>query len=70
MTEPRFANVSCSQCGQDFGPGNHGYSSCSSHREVYVCPYCGEEMPSGEQPESWAHCGEAGHAERYEGSNG
>ena len=28
---PRFANVSCSQCGQDFGPGDHGYSHCIDH---------------------------------------
>lgn len=28
----RFDNVSCSQCGQDFGPGDEGYSYCSVHR--------------------------------------
>src|ERR1017187_33300 len=28
---PRFENVSCSQCGMDFGPGDHGYSECVSH---------------------------------------
>jgi len=28
---PRFENVSCSQCGRDFGPGDHGFSSCYSH---------------------------------------
>lgn len=28
----RFANVSCSQCGQDFGPGDHGFSHCENHR--------------------------------------
>ena len=28
---PKFANVSCSQCGQDFGPGDHGYSHCIDH---------------------------------------
>lgn len=28
---PKFLNVSCSQCGQDFGPGDHGYSHCSNH---------------------------------------
>jgi hypothetical protein len=27
----RFPNVSCSQCGKDFGPGNHGFSHCASH---------------------------------------
>jgi len=29
---PRFANVYCSQCGADFGPGDHGYSHCEKHR--------------------------------------
>jgi hypothetical protein len=28
----------------------------------YVCPYCGEEKPSGYEPSEWAHCGEVGHA--------
>lgn len=28
----KFENVSCSQCGQDFGPGNHGFSHCEHHR--------------------------------------
>jgi DnaJ-class molecular chaperone len=27
----KFQNVSCSQCGRSFGPGNHGYSHCSDH---------------------------------------
>lgn len=26
-----FPNVSCSHCGQDFGPGMHGFSTCESH---------------------------------------
>ena len=29
----RFPNTHCSQCGQEFGPGDHGYSHCSSHRK-------------------------------------
>ena len=29
----KFKNVSCSQCGNSFGPGDHGYSSCQSHLE-------------------------------------
>jgi hypothetical protein len=29
---PRFPNVSCSQCGKDFGPGDHGYSHCKDHK--------------------------------------
>jgi len=28
---PRFPNVYCSQCGRDFGPGEHGFSSCDQH---------------------------------------
>lgn len=27
----RFQNVFCSQCGQDFGPGEHGFSHCENH---------------------------------------
>jgi hypothetical protein len=29
---PKFSNVSCSQCGRDFGPGDHGFSHCEHHR--------------------------------------
>lgn len=29
--EPRFENVGCSQCGQSFGPGDHGFSYCENH---------------------------------------
>ncbi len=29
---PRFDDVSCSQCGQSFGPGDCGYSHCEDHR--------------------------------------
>lgn len=28
---PHFANVYCSGCGQKFGPGNAGFSSCADH---------------------------------------
>lgn len=31
MNTPRFPEVSCSQCGQSFGPGDHGFSHCSDH---------------------------------------
>lgn len=27
----RYENVSCSSCGRDFGPGEHGFSHCDSH---------------------------------------
>lgn len=33
---PRFENVSCSQCGGDFGPGNYGYSSCQDHTDLML----------------------------------
>jgi len=29
----KFQNTFCSQCGEEFGPGDHGFSSCKSHRE-------------------------------------
>lgn len=32
MTIQKFENVSCSSCGEDFGPGNHGFSHCESHK--------------------------------------
>jgi hypothetical protein len=30
--EAKFENVYCSQCGREFGPGNHGYSHCKDHK--------------------------------------
>lgn len=29
---PKFPNTYCSQCGQEFGPGDHGFSMCRGHR--------------------------------------
>jgi len=31
---PRFANVTCSQCGGEFGPGNEGFSHCADHQDL------------------------------------
>ena len=31
---PRFENVTCSQCGGEFGPGNYGFSSCQDHMDL------------------------------------
>lgn len=31
-TSPRFPYTECSQCGGRFGPGDHGYSHCESHK--------------------------------------
>lgn len=28
----RFAAVSCSQCGEEFGPGDSGFSHCLDHK--------------------------------------
>jgi len=28
---PMFGRTSCSQCGKEFGAGDHGYSHCSHH---------------------------------------
>lgn len=34
LPKPTFPNVSCSQCGRDFGPGEHGFSHCKSHSKL------------------------------------
>jgi hypothetical protein len=34
--EPKFTETFCSQCGQEFGPGDGGYSSCKNHPKVGV----------------------------------
>ena len=34
--EPKFKETFCSQCGQEFGPGDEGYSSCKSHSKNEV----------------------------------
>jgi len=31
---PKFEKTYCSQCGGQFGPGNHGFSHCSEHRKA------------------------------------
>lgn len=31
IQKPRFEITYCSQCGGEFGPGDHGYSHCLSH---------------------------------------
>ena len=28
---PKFQQTYCSQCGEEFGPGDHGYSHCFDH---------------------------------------
>ena len=36
-TSRRFTSVACSECGSDFGPGDHGYSHCDAHQGVVSC---------------------------------
>jgi hypothetical protein len=31
---PKFEKTSCSQCGREFGPGDHGYSHCDQHQPL------------------------------------
>jgi hypothetical protein len=31
---PRFKNVSCSNCGGEFGPGDSGFSHCDNHKHL------------------------------------
>ena len=32
--EYRFNNVTCSQCGGEFGPGDNGFSHCENHKHL------------------------------------
>lgn len=31
---PRFPEVSCSSCGESFGPGDEGFSHCADHAHL------------------------------------
>ena len=39
--KPRFKETWCSQCGKEFGPGNHGYSHCENHSSLMGSFYWG-----------------------------
>ncbi len=30
----KFEKTSCSSCGREFGPGDHGYSHCINHKTI------------------------------------
>jgi hypothetical protein len=32
----KFQNTFCSQCGGEFGPGDHGYSHCKNHSNARI----------------------------------
>jgi len=44
--KPKYEKTYCSQCGSEFGPGDHGYSHCANHRVKRVvktdnqCAHC------------------------------
>lgn len=33
---PKFLKTYCSQCGAEFGPGDHGFSMCEAHQPGYA----------------------------------
>lgn len=39
----RFERTFCSSCGEEFGPGDNGYSHCRDHIRVVGCEACGTE---------------------------
>lgn len=41
---PKFDNVFCSSCGEEFGPGDHGFSHCEDHPELKPCGACGDSV--------------------------
>jgi hypothetical protein len=36
----RFERTLCSSCGEEFGPGDSGYSHCRDHIRVVACAAC------------------------------
>jgi hypothetical protein len=34
IPQPRYAGISCSQCGQGFGSGKHGFAHCADHAHL------------------------------------
>jgi hypothetical protein len=56
MTTPKFDKTFCSQCGQEFGPGDHGFSHCSDHQGKIIgqggpLSALQETAPSAGEPE-------------------
>ena len=46
----KFENVSCSQCGRSFGPGDKGFSSCADHRKAHGVKHIGNPKGAGRKP--------------------
>jgi hypothetical protein len=58
MTTPKFDKTFCSQCGQEFGPGDHGFSHCSDHQGKIIgqsgpLSALQETAPSAGEPKRW-----------------
>ncbi len=52
----KFENVSCSECGQEFGPGDHGFSHCENHRLLLIARRCAKARPQSYYSEPfWPH---------------
>ena len=47
---PKFENVSCSQCGASFGPGDSGFSHCDQHTK----PDPWKDVPAQYKRERWS----------------
>lgn len=57
QAEPKFAHVYCSQCGGEFGPGNHGYSDCKDHAaqvDPVAFGHDGKPWPHTIDAKAWA----------------
>jgi len=50
-----FENVCCSQCGNDFGQGEHGFSHCSDHSPKGQCADCKWSMEKEDRYDQ-VHC--------------
>ena len=40
----KYKNIYCSQCGEAFGPGDNGFSSCESHDHLKPLPWPQSKM--------------------------
>lgn len=52
---PRFSEVSCSQCGETFGPGDSGFSHCDQHENPHGLPWRVAPWGDGSSPTGHAN---------------
>lgn len=53
MTEPRFKETFCSQCGKSLGPGDSGVSHCHQHDPLVPCFVAQNSIPVERHRERW-----------------